>query len=76
MWAPKLRTPGMAEISLLTAVVVPLGLGGRGARHGDPVHEEVAFLEGREELWPSPGDEDEPEDRHGRDDRRRRAAGR
>ena len=52
IWAPKLRTPGMARSSLLARVVMRCISGQRRAGNGDPVHQEVALLERRQQRVP------------------------
>ena len=73
MWAPKLRTPGMAGSSLLASVVIRDLLRQRRARRGEPVHEEVPLLEVGQELLVQAGHDDGPgeQDRRGAADRRR-----
>ena len=52
MWAPKLRTPGMARSSLLACSVIRTISGMRGAGLGHPVHQEVPLLERGQQRLP------------------------
>ena len=64
MWAPELRTPGMASSSLLTCVVVRSISAVGGARRGHPVDQEVAFLEGGEQRLAQVRVHGHADDRH------------
>ena len=75
MWAPKLRTPGMA-CELLGGVGRDAHLlGQRGARLGHPVHQEVPLLEAREQLLAEAGHDDEAGDGDDARDARRPGIG-
>ena len=52
MWAPKLRTPGIARSSLLASVVMRTSSGCEVPGIGQPVHQEVALLELGEQRLP------------------------
>ena len=62
MCAPKLRTPGMARSSLLTAIVVRCISAADVPGCAHPVDQEVALLEGREQRLAQQRHQQQPDD--------------
>ena len=69
MWDPALRTPGIVSSSRLTRVGDSDHLLCDGPGLGEPVHQEVAFLEGWQQRLPEERQHDEAE-HHGETHRR------